>query len=275
VITAPPAHPLGDGDGDGGDRPIAVFVHGLEDDWRSWRGVAAALGEGWDPIALDMPWRAGNDYGWKWEGPPVAWVAAGLQQLDRVPDLLVGHSFGANAALEAVSRGQGRARLLVMAAPFYRPPLPRPDWKTWNRSRALFELQMREGVRVRLRQRLSKLDDDVVESMTAKVFDRIGLPGFLTVFEQYLAVGQLPLAALDIPVLILAGGQDPSVSRDQLSRLADDLPNATLGWRCDFDHFSHIRRAEEVAAVLAEFAMAAPVASAPNEGTSAESRSRG
>ncbi|EHR61706.1 alpha/beta fold hydrolase [Saccharomonospora cyanea] len=241
------------------DRPLAVFVHGLEDDWRSWRSVSESLGDGWDTVALDMPWRAGNDYGWRWTAPPASWIATGLDRLDRKPDLLVGHSFGANASLEAVAREYCGAGALAMIVPFYRAPEPRPTWRTWNRSREAFEFQMREAVRARLGGRLERIGEALVESMTDKVFERIGLTGFLAVFEQYVASGHLPMESLGIPVLVVAGERDPGASRAQLSRLTGALPDATLTWHAEFDHFCHIRHAEQVAELLTRFA-ASPTA---------------
>lgn len=232
---------------------LAVFVHGLEDDWRSWRPVAGALGEDWETVALDLPWRAGNDYGWRWRAPSASWVATGLGELDREPDLLVGHSFGANAALEAVARGQCGARALAMVVPFYRSPERRPTWRTWHRSREAFEYQMREAVRARLDHRRDRLGEELVTSMTDKVFERIGLTGFLAVFEQYVASGHLPVASLTTPVHVIAGERDPGMSHAQLSRLTGTLPNGTLTWHPDFDHFCHIRHAGVVAELLTRF----------------------
>ncbi len=231
-----------------------AFVHGLEDDWRSWRAVAGALGESWDAIALDLPWRAGNDYDWRWSASPASWAATALAQLDREPDLLVGHSFGANAALEAAARGYTAAAALAMVMPFYRPPVPRPTWRTWHRCRVAFEEQMREAVRVRLAGRRDRLVDEIVESMTGKVFDRIGLPGFLSVFEQYLSSGHLPVATLGVPVLVVGGERDPSTSREGMAELTAALPNAALSWHAEFDHFCHIRHAGHVAELLSRFA---------------------
>lgn len=235
------------------DCPLAVFVHGLEDDWRSWRPVAEMLGEGWETVALDPPWRAGNDYGWRWRAPSASWVATGLSELDREPDLLVGHSFGANASLEAVARGYCGAKALAMVVPFYRAPEPKPTWQTWDRSREAFEYQMREAVRARLDHRRDRLGEELVATMTDKVFERIGLSGFLAVFEQYVASGHLPVASLTTPVHIIAGQRDPGMSHRQLSALTGALPNATLTWHTDFDHFCHVRHAEEVAELLTRF----------------------
>lgn len=251
MIAPPRARSLAEGDAGG---LLAVFVHGLEDDWRSWVPVARELGAGWDAVALDLPWRAGNDYRWRWEDSAVAFVAAGVNAMSREPDVVVGHSFGANAALEAVARGHTRSRALVLAMPFYRPPDPRPSWTTWDKSRTAFEFQMREAVRTRLDGRIGDLGDELVERMVAKVFERIGLPGFLSVFDQYVSSGHLPVADVDVPVLIVAGERDPGFSPSQLSHLVEGLPDATLSVHPEFDHFCHVRRGPEFAALLVEFA---------------------
>lgn len=74
IGTPPRGHVLFAGTPTG---PCVVFVHGLEDTWHTWIRVAQCLGPRWRAIALDLPWRAGNDYRWRWAGSPGDWVRAG------------------------------------------------------------------------------------------------------------------------------------------------------------------------------------------------------
>jgi pimeloyl-ACP methyl ester carboxylesterase len=260
-VPPPAAHLLAGGDE---SAPLAVFVHGFEDDWRTWNRLARCLASGWRAVALDLPWRAGNDYRWRWMAAPWEWVAAGLDALGEVPTVLVGHSFGANAVLGALaaasrnggaaaSRNGGAARAAVLAAPFYRPPDAPVTWRTFERSRATFERQIADGMRLRLGNRAGPLSPALFEAMLAKACERIGPTGFLAVFDLYVASGHLPLATVGVPALILAGERDPGASMRHLDLLVDRLPAGVMSCGPDHDHFSHITRATEVAGLIDRF----------------------
>lgn len=252
MTAAPPrAHVLSAGEGDG---PCAVFVHGIEDGWRAWQPLAASLGPRWRSIALDLPWRSGNDYCWRWAASPAEWVRAGLDALGDSPVVLVGHSFGANAVLGRLAASEPRAVAAVLAAPSFRPPDVAVTWRVLELSRQAFERQIRDGMRARLR---GAADPDVFELMLARTYDRIGPVGFLAVFEAYVASGHLPLSNVDLPTLIVVGERDPSVHRPHLEALERWLPRATLTCGPDLDHFCHIDRPADLARQIE--ALAAPV----------------
>jgi len=248
IGTPPRAHVLSAGTPGG---PCAVFAHGIEDSWRTWTRLARCLGPRWRSIALDLPWRAGNDYRWRWSGTPADWVGAGLDALDDLSFVLVGHSFGGNAALVRLAAGEPRATAAVLVAPFFRPAEAAVTWRTFERSREAFERQIGDGMRLRLR---SATPPDVFEVMLTRTCERIGPVGFLTVFEQYLASGHLALSQVDVPALILAGAADPGMLRPHLEVLASRLPRGAIACGADFDHFCHIRKAPEVAQAIEDVA---------------------
>lgn len=266
MLRPPPRlHPLRDITGPG---PLVVFVHGLEDDCRSWVRLARCLPADWRPVALGMPWHAGNDYRWRFHGSPADWLATGLAALPEPPVLVVGHSFGANALLELLATGPDPlAPAAVLAAPFYRPPDEPPTWRTFDRSRRAFERQLGEGVRVRLDGRRCPPESDVVERVVAGAWDRIGPNAFLAVFEQYVASGHLPLAAIDTPLLVIAGAGDPGLSDDHLGALVARLPGCTLVADAHYDHFCHVRQATQVADAIERFAAEALAPDEPRAGS--------
>jgi pimeloyl-ACP methyl ester carboxylesterase len=233
--------------------PCVVFVHGIEDSWRTWSRLARYLGAAWRAIALDLPWRAGNDYRWRWEGSPADWVAAGLDAVDDRPCVVVGHSFGANAVLARLAAGEPRASAAVLAAPFFRPAEAAVTWKTFQLSRETFERQISDGMRVRLR---SAPEPDVFEVMLARTCERIGPVGFLAVFEQYVASGHLRLSHVDIPVLVMVGEDDPGMFRPHMEALANLIPRGIVACGPQFDHFCHVRRAPEVARAIQDLTAA-------------------
>jgi pimeloyl-ACP methyl ester carboxylesterase len=259
IGTPPRGHVLFAGTPTG---PCVVFVHGLEDSWHTWIRVAQCLGSRWRAIALDLPWRAGNDYHWRWAGSPGDWVRAGLDACADRPCALVGHSFGANAILGLLAAREPRARLAVLAAPFFRPPQAPVTWKTFDLSRQTFERQISDGMRVGLRK---SLPSDIFDVMLARTCERIGPLGFLAAFEEYIASGHLPLSHVDIPVLILAGENDPTMYWPHMEGLANALMRGTVACKPEFDHFCHIRAAPDVAQVIEDFSITALVTRASRE----------
>lgn len=242
--------------------PAAVYVHGIEDEWRTWLPLAGQL-TAWRSLALDMPWRAGNDYRWRWHASPANWIGAGLDALETA-GLVVGHSFGASGVLSLLAQGK-YASAAVLINPIFRPAEARPSWTTLDRARQTFERQLDAGLRSRLSARGRRLPDDILARMHARTCERIGLVGFLTVFDEYLRCGHLPIDQVRVPTLILGGGRDPSLSRRHLQQLADQLPDCQLVVQDDYDHFCHVHQAMEVADLIQKFTLGAglPITSIP------------
>ncbi|WP_433241178.1 alpha/beta fold hydrolase [Streptosporangium sp. CA-135522] len=231
--------------------PFVVFAHGLEDSWTSWLPLAAELDPDWRLVALDLPWRPGNDYRWRTR-PAGQWLGDGLDLLDTAPDAVVAHSFGANATLEllcALDSRPGRAAALV--CPLYRLPRHPVTWRMFERSRSTFVQHIRDGLRARMGVRADSTEPGVLETMMDMALDRVGPSGFLTVFEQFAASADLPLGNVGLPTLVLAGGADPTLSLEAATALADGIPGADLRIHHDYDHFCHIRHARGVAAQVA------------------------
>jgi pimeloyl-ACP methyl ester carboxylesterase len=232
--------------------PLVVFAHGLEDSWKSWLPLAAELDPDWSLVALDLPWRPGNDYGWRGRAAG-QWLGDGLDRLDTTPDLLVAHSLGANATLEllcALDPRPGRAATLL--CPLYRLPRQRLSWRLFERARATFVQHIRDGVRARMGTRTATIEPAVLETMMALALDRVGPAGFLAVFEQFVSSAHLRLDSVDLPTLVLAGGADATLSREAATALADGMPGGRIRIHEDYDHFCHVRHARGIAAQVAD-----------------------
>jgi pimeloyl-ACP methyl ester carboxylesterase len=232
--------------------PVVTFVHGLGDAWSSWKPVARELDPAWRLLALDLPWRAGADYRWR-RLPPGRWLGDALEQLGCRPDVVVAHSYGANAALEllcAADPRTGDAAMLI--CPLFRVPGRPVTWRTFEQSRATFVENIREGVRSQISVRGSIVHPGVLDSMLDVAIDRIGPTGFLAVFEQYAQSAYLALGNVTQPVLVFAGGADPALSRAEATALAARIPHADICINDSYDHFCHIRHAREVAARITQ-----------------------
>jgi pimeloyl-ACP methyl ester carboxylesterase len=251
MIGRVPAHLLRRGR-PGGLR--VVLAHGLEDGWSCWQGLVGRLDPDWSVRALDLPWRAGNDYRWRQRGGAAGWLAAGLDGLDEPVDALVAHSFGANAALELMAAGDQRVgRAVVLICPLYRPPEAPVTWRMFDRARRSFEAHIRDGVRARMGPRVASVEPDVLESMMDKALDRVGPIGLLTVFESFVASTDLALETIGQRAMVLAGGADRTLSATAARMLAARIPAAAVRVDESFDHFCHVRRPLRVAEQVGEF----------------------
>lgn len=238
--------------------PTVAFAHGLEDAWTSWLPLAECLDPVWRLLALDLPWRPGGDYRWRGQASPGHWLSRGLDLVDTVPDVLVAHSYGANAALELLcSAGPPPARAVVLICPLYRIPDQPVTWRMFDRSRSTFVQHIGDGLRLRMGARLDATDPEVLAAMTDLALDRVGPLGFVAAFEQFVASGDLELGRVAAPTLVLAGGADPTVSAAEALALAAGIPGAGVRIRDEYDHFCHVRDAAGVAAHVADLVEAA------------------
>ncbi|WP_433042412.1 alpha/beta fold hydrolase [Dactylosporangium sp. CS-033363] len=241
------AHVLRDGS------PLVVLAHGLEDSWQSWHAFARGLDPDWGVVALDLPWRTGNDYRWRTR-PAGQWLADGLAQVGRVPDMLVAHSFGGSAALQLCAGTAGDiAGTVTVICPIYRTAQQPVTWKAFELSRLTYTHHMRDGVRARLGPRAREMEAGVLDTMMDLALERAGPSGFFTVFDQYLTSPQLPLGDVTEPVLVIAGDEDPTLTHEAALALAAAIPHGAVRAHEDYDHFCHIRHAAAVAAQVADF----------------------
>jgi pimeloyl-ACP methyl ester carboxylesterase len=248
-----PVHPLREPAADRHGARL-VLVHGMEDDWRSWIPLVDLLDPALRVTAVDLPWRAGNGYRWRRSGTPGAWLAAALRQLPEPPDILIGHSLGANAVLEMLATEPAPApRGAILVAPFYCPPGIEITWRVFERARRGFEQIIREGMWVRLGRRAQPVDAELAETILAKMIERIGPVGFTTLFDQFVATADLPLAEVTVPTLVVGSHTDPSLAGGRAAALGNAMPAAEVVLEAGFDHFCHVQQVDELAGHLSRF----------------------
>ncbi|MER7274965.1 alpha/beta hydrolase [Dactylosporangium sp. NPDC000244] len=221
---------------------VFVLVHGLDDTPDSWAPLTAAL-EG-EAITLELPWRAGADVRWRRDGTAGAWLRRRLRALGTPYDVLIGHSLGANAVLDVLAGGTDAAAA-VLIAPLYRPPDWGVTWDLFTLCRQHFEAVIRERGRALDRRR--ETDPAAVDELLDRIIDRLGPARFITLFEEFVATGDLPLGAVTVPTLVLSGADDPGLSFGRAEGLASALPHATLVLDTSLRHDAHATQAETVA----------------------------
>ena len=259
TLAAPPVRRLSAESAVG---PAVVLVHGMEDSWRTWLPLVRRLDPAWRVYAVEPPWSAGAGYRWRRLASPGQWLGAALREFPIQCDVLVGHSLGANAVLECLSSAPVPAPgAAMLMAPFYCPPELDITWRVFERARLAFEQIVREGLELRLGSRLDRLEPALVEAMLAKMVERIGPAGFTALFDQFLATRELGLAAVTMPVLVVAGGRDPTLDRHRAAALRRDLPGADVVVEPGFDHFCQVRQVDAVARHLTGFVNATSMTS--------------
>ena len=261
----------------GGVGPAVALLHGLASNARIWDGVAPRLvGAGLRVVALDLRGHGGSDqpgsgYDFAQIGRDLQAAQGGLG-LDR--PVLVGHSWGANVALQYAADRPGQVAGLAlvdgalvavadwagptraearrrMAPPRFAVPLA--DWLAragrfdpsgpggpgWVRD------YLRAGVEV---------DDEGVATARFRFDNHLQVVDAL--YDQR-PDALYPL--VDCPVLLCpAGDEHAGVKRDAVGRALELLASANVTWFEDTMHDIPLQRPTELAAELARFAKEVP-----------------
>ncbi|MGV9319636.1 alpha/beta fold hydrolase [Streptomyces sp. NPDC003660] len=239
-----------------GSVPVRVLLlHGLAGSgsvWREYEQLALDGVEIWEGV---LPWGAEGDPGWSVHGDPAEHVARALDAVPGGADAVIVHSFTAGPALEVLARRAvgGGPRAAVVVAPFHRR---NPGDFTWYD--ALYYLSgfdriLEEGLRIGAGDRVTPA---LRAAMAARVRDRVGPYGWQQFFGAYLRSPDLEVAALCLPVLVVAGTEDFAAPPDDARALAGALPDGRFELFEDCGHFAMaeqpLRFADAVHALLGE-----------------------
>jgi len=234
--------------------PAMVLLHGLEDSYTSWEALVTLLSDRFRCYVLDLPWRPGGTFEWRFRATIPEWVAAGLGMLPERPTIITAHSLGANAVLRWLeTEPANAARALVLLSPFYRSPSTPVSWLMFDRALEDYRKVMAEGMRARLGDRARRLEPDVFGRMVRMTLDRAGPQGFVAMFDQFMSASQLSLTHVDTPTLVVASSDDPGISGDRAEALARDMPVADVRLYPTLSHFCHAEQATQVATLMSQF----------------------
>ncbi|MGM1061554.1 alpha/beta fold hydrolase [Saccharothrix sp. Mg75] len=230
--------------------PTAVLVHGIEDGWRSWAELAELLAPRHRLIALDLPWRAGNDYSWHASGTPGQWLRRALATVPHPVHAVVGHSFGANATLELLSAGLAFERVALLA-PVYQPGGAEVDDGLRSAARVALESAVRDGLRLKVRART--IAPRVLAGMERKLVQHVVPRAFGPFLDCTVATWELDLSGVGSRTLVLAGTTDVSLPPAGARALTEAMPAAQVRRHAHYTHFCHLEQAGDVAAELEDF----------------------
>ncbi|MFF6995703.1 alpha/beta fold hydrolase [Streptomyces sp. NPDC008313] len=222
--------------GDG--EPVRLLtLHGLAGSasvWHAYESLAPAGVEVWEAV---LPWSAEGDPAWSLRDDPADHVEDALDGVPGGADVIAVHSFTAGPALEALARrGPGRRPgAAVVVAPFHRRGTGAFTWDDATYYLGGFHRILEEGLRVSAGDRLAP---ELRAAMALRVRDRIGPYGWQQFFGAYLRSPFLDVAALRLPVLVVAGAEDFAAPPDDARALADALPGGRLRLFDDCGHFA-------------------------------------
>jgi pimeloyl-ACP methyl ester carboxylesterase len=239
----------------GQDAPPVVLLHGTSASLHTWNGWAKALDDKRRVIRFDLPGFGltgpypGDDYSVE---RYVDFVTAMLDELELDQVVLAGNSFGGQLAWEtAVAEPERIAQLILVDAAGY--PVDPEDMPIG------FKMAQVPGVKPLMSQLLPR---GMIEASVRKVY---GNPDRVTpelvdryyeltlregnraaLFERFEAgvTSEQPsrrLQQLDVPTLIMWGGQDELVPLSSARRFAEDLPDSKL---VIFDELGHVPHEE-------------------------------
>lgn len=234
-----------------------VAVHGMEDTWHTWDALARRLAGRCRIVALDLPWRAGNDYRWHRAGDSAHWVAAALARLGTPAEMVFGHSMGGHAVLRCLDARVPEvagAAAVVLHAPIYRPAGVPVSREMRDRSAASLRRVISEGMRIRLGGRLRSVDEEILRAMETKTAESVMEIGFPVFFGEFSTCEPVDLTGAAVPpTLVLAGPADEGLTRAQSARFAEVIPGARVRRKEEYGHFCHIEHAADAAREIGDF----------------------
>ncbi|SCF03612.1 Pimeloyl-ACP methyl ester carboxylesterase [Micromonospora viridifaciens] len=247
LLAAPGAAPVA------GRGRVVAAVHGLADNGSTWQELATRLGAGYRWYAVDAPWSADPDGSLRDGAGPARWLRQALAAVPEPVDILVGHSFGANAVLDHLAtRPEPAVRAAVLIAPLVRPEDRAPHPVLIARTRAAIRQVVADGLRARLGPRATQVADDVLAAMVDKAVARVPDGAAEVVLDRLLATPRPALGRVGTPTLVLAGRSDQRLAGVRADSLAV-MPAVEVRIHQHHGHFCHITEAAEVAAECAEF----------------------
>lgn len=215
-----------------GTGPPLVLVHGTTADHHRWAPVLPALAKHFTVYACDRRGRGasgdGPVYAIEREFEDVAAVVDGIGG----PVDLLGHSYGALCSLEAAVLSPNLRRLVL-----YEPPIPAgmpitPEGVI-DRLQALLDAGDNDGVVTTFMREVPRVPPEQLDRMRtlpawrARVEAAATIPRELRAHDKY-TFAPSKFEGLEVPVLLLLGGDSPPFFRAALERVQAAVPSARL-----------------------------------------------
>jgi pimeloyl-ACP methyl ester carboxylesterase len=231
-----------------------LLLHGMGGGAAGWDPVAPLLSQDLELWDTELPWATTGDPKWARDTDAASWVSTAIAQVEDTGgpvDLVVAHSFAANAVLELMDRAGGDwQRPVVLICPFYRPDAGDFDWNTMGYYVEGFHRMLDEGIQLRAGHRI---DPATRERMADRLCDLMGPYTWLRFFDTYLHTPLLHPEDSDVPTLVLGGEHDHGAQPDGVRALVERIPQAVGGVLPDCGHFPMAERPEDLARIINQF----------------------
>ncbi|MGJ7581043.1 alpha/beta fold hydrolase [Variovorax sp. RHLX14] len=245
------------------DKPVLFMLHALGGSAHAWSGVADALGDGFESIAIDLP-----GFGDARNAPGLSvtdvadHVAAAVKTRGASRWLLIGHSMGGKIASIVASRALagepglfGLAGVVLLAAS---PPTPEPMEEDrrrkmigWAAHGPLDAAAAREFVDGNIGGAL----EPAADRLAIEDLQRTSPEAWLAWLERgSLEDWSAEVGTLDLPALIIVGGADGDLG-EQGQRATNALvyPRASISVQQGAGHLLPLERPKEVADLVSQF----------------------
>ena len=245
--------------------PVALLLHGTGASSHSWRQLAPLVSQNFRVVAPDLP---GHGFTTTPARHPLSLPAVAsdiadlMASLAIAPALVIGHSAGAAIAVRLASDRCIRPELLVSingalmppqgtAGRWFLPlarllasnPLVPPAFATWAR--------LPTAARRMLSGTGSWIDSEGERCYGHLMQDPLHAAGALRLMASWdLASMQGAVAALDVPLLLLASGNDRMVPPEQARLVARHSHHAQVAVLPGVGHLAHEESAAAVAAAI-------------------------
>lgn len=228
-----------------------LALHGLAGSSSMWEAWAQRLPAYYDLWTADLPWGGAPGTAWAQDPDVGRWVARAIAGVGAPVDVVVAHSFAANALLALRDSGRLAAPpATVLVSPFYRGHVEAFDWAAISYYLNGFDRILEEGIVAQGGQRLRA---GLGHDMALRVRDRIGPYGWVRFFETYLGTPSLDTASLAGPTLLVAGGADIAVPTSDAFALSEALPECRLEVVPESGHFPMLECADRFTALVDDF----------------------
>jgi pimeloyl-ACP methyl ester carboxylesterase len=240
-----------------GSGPPLLFVHGTTAEHRSWMAIAPLFQPNLTVYAMDRRGRGGSgaapDYDIMREAEDVAAVVDAIGE----PVILFGHSFGGLCSLEAALLTDNVSRLIL-----YEPPIPAGERLTpagvTERIQALVDRGEFEAAMELFLREAAKIPDHELEAYRQSPLWKARIPLTPTIpreltIEQTYRVDAERFAALQVPTMLLLGGDSPRIYRHSIEVLDSALPESKIVLLPGQQHVAHHSNPELLAREVLRF----------------------
>lgn len=244
-----------------GDGPPLLFVHGTTADHSSWLRIAPYLEQRVTVCAMDRRGRGKSGdaphHELIREAEDVAAVVEAIGEPVGEPVFLFGHSFGGLCSLEGALLTDRISRLIL-----YEPPIPTgvpsiPSGAPERIQALIDEGELESAMEFFLRE-VAQIPDHELDAYRrsplwkARIPLARTIPRELTIEETYRFDADR-FAGLQVPTMLLLGGDSPTVYRQATETVDSALPNSKVVLLPDQQHIAHHTHPELLAREVLRF----------------------